>query len=323
MKKKILFLDRDGTILREPLPDFQVDSLGKFEFIPGVITALARIAAETDYRLVMVSNQDGLGTPDFPLADFQPLQDLMIRTLATEGVAFDDVLIDDSFPEGNSPNRKPHTGLVDKYLNDTLDRENSYVIGDRQTDMQLAANMGVKGILLGQPSEPDNATESFASWDEIYRFLKHGCRRAKINRKSSETEIYVEIDLNSGAKADISTGLGFFDHMLDQIARHANIVMAIRACGDLHVDEHHTIEDTGLAVGECLRRALGSKKGIARYGFSLPMDESQASVLLDLGGRPHLEWEATFEREYVGDFPTEMTRHFFQSFCVGRDAIYM
>lgn len=348
MKKKILFIDRDGTILREPQPDQQIDRLEKFEFLPGAIAALARLAAETDYRFVMVSNQDGLGTPSFPLGDFEPLQQLMVRTLAGEGVTFDEVLVDDSFPHENSPRRKPRTGMVEKYLSETLDRENSYVIGDRQTDMQLAENMGIRGILLGDqsgaaagstqgvaglpreaaglPEEAPGSTAGVAdalegavifnarSWDEIYRFLKNGSRRARVVRKTSETDISVDIDLD-GSGGEIATGIGFFDHMLDQIARHGGIGLTVRAVGDLHIDEHHTIEDTAIALGESLRAALGGKKGIGRYGFALPMDESCAEVLLDLGGRTCLVWEAAFDREYVGDFPTAMTRHFFASFC--------
>ena len=304
--KKILFLDRDGTILREPA-DQQIDRLDKFEFMPGAIAALAQLAAETDYRFVMVSNQDGLGTPAFPCRDFEPLQELMVRTLAGEGVVFDEVLIDDSFPEWNSPCRKPRTGLVDKYLNDTLDRENSYVIGDRKTDMQLAENMGVKGIMLDENTCP---------WGAVYRLLKNASRRASVRRTSVETDVLVEIDLNGG-DADISTGMGFFDHMLQQIARHGGIGLKVKTQGDLHVDEHHTIEDTAIALGECLRRALGGKNGIGRYGFALPMDESRAEVLLDLGGRACLVWDAAFNAERVGDFPTAMTRHFFASLCQG------
>lgn len=317
MKMKILFLDRDGTILCEPQPDRQIDRLDKFGFLPGAVTALARLAAETDYRFVMVSNQDGLGTPAFPRRDFQPLQDLMVRTLAAEGVVFDEVLIDESFPEWNSPYRKPLTGLVDKYLNDTLDRENSYVVGDRATDMQLAANMGIGGILLGGEPCGEEVALTARSWDEVYRFLKGGRRRASVRRTTSETDIAVSVDLDGTGTSTIFTGLGFFDHMLDQIARHGGIDLVINAKGDLQVDEHHTIEDTGLALGECLRKALGGKKGIGRYGFALPMDESRAEVLMDLGGRPCLLWNARFDREYVGDFPTEMTRHFFNSFCQG------
>lgn len=314
--KKTLFIDRDGTILVEPQPSQQIDALEKFEFVPGAITALARLAAESDYRFVMVSNQDGLGTPSFPREDFQPLQDLMVRILEGEGVVFDEVLVDESFPADNAPTRKPRTGMVEKYMNELLDREHSFVIGDRATDMELAANMGIGGVLLGD----------FESWDAVRRFLMGQMRRASVRRTTGETDIVVSIDLDGSGSSDIATSIGFFDHMLDQIARHGGIDLQVYANGDLCVDEHHTIEDTALALGECLRQALGVKKGIGRYGaavegadaavsVALPMDEARAEVLLDLGGRAHLEWAAEFEREFVGDFPTEMTRHFFESFC--------
>ncbi len=315
-KKKILFIDRDGTILREPPIDYQIDRLDKFEFMPEVITSLSRLAKETDYRLVMVSNQDGLGTSSFPMEDFLPLQELMLKTLAAEGVNFDEILIDDSLPEQKSPRRKPEIGMVEKYLNELLDYENSYVIGDRITDMQLAKNMGLKGIFIGE-KVPSINNVAFCStlWSEIYNFLKAGSRKAYIYRKTSETEISIEVNLNGNGKNKISTGIDFFDHMLQQIARHGGIDLAISVKGDLSVDEHHTIEDTGIALGECFREALGSKKGIERYAFALPMDESCAKVLLDFSGRACLVWDVEFEREYVGSFPTEMTSHFFHSFC--------
>lgn len=316
--KKILFIDRDGTIIKEPPVDFQVDSLAKLEFVPGVIGALRRIVEQTDYRLVMVSNQDGLGTDAFPMEDFLPPHEMMLATLAGEGVVFDDMLIDDSFPEANSPRRKPRTGMVEKYMNDTLDAANSYVVGDRLTDMQLAANMGIRGIFLGNEAVGDLPVALCSgSWDEIYTFLKNGSRKATATRKTSETEITVELDLNGSGNNRIATGLSFFDHMLEQIARHGGVDLNITVKGDLHVDEHHTIEDTGIVLGECFREALGRKKGIERYGFALPMDESKAEVLLDFGGRVCLEWDVAFNREYVGDFPTEMTKHFFASFCQG------
>ncbi len=315
-KEKILFIDRDGTIIREPANDFQVDSLEKFAFVPGAIGALRRLAEETDYRLVLVSNQDGLGTSAFPEEAFQPLQNLMLRTLAGENVVFDEVLIDRSFPEENSPFRKPRTGMVEKYLNKWLDRENSYVIGDRVTDMQLATNMDIRGIYLGSAyTGPEPVALSCATWQEALAFLTAGSRRSQAVRKSTETSVEVEVDLNGTGKADVHTGLFFFDHMLEQIARHGGVNLTVRAAGDLQVDEHHTIEDTGLVFGECFRSALGSKKGIERYGFALPMDEARAEVLLDLGGRACLCWEVSLQREYVGDFPTEMARHFFDSFC--------
>lgn len=301
--EKILFIDRDGTILKEPQPSQQIDTLEKFEFLPHAIMTLAKIARETDFSLVMVSNQDGLGTPAFPLEDFQPLQDLMLRTLASENIFFKDILIDDSFPEANSPMRKPRTGMVEKYINQELDRENSWVIGDRETDMQLAANMGIRGVMLDEN----------CGWNDVYRLLTR--RYASVQRTTSETDILVEVDLDGRGSANIETGIGFFDHMLDQIARHSGIDLTVRTKGDLRVDEHHTIEDTAIALGEALRKALGDKRGIGRYGFALPMDESRAEVLLDLGGRTHLEWSANFDREKVGDMPTEMVRHFFSSFC--------
>lgn len=322
MKKKILFIDRDGTVIKEPPIDFQVDSLEKLEFVPGAIGALSALARETDFRMVMVTNQDGLGTEAFPTEDFMPPHEKMLATLSGEGVVFDEVLIDDSLPEDNSPRRKPRTGMVEKYMNDMLDYDNSYVIGDRITDMQLAVNMGVKGLLLGgeEPQEMPEGMLFCGTWARALGVLKNGARKAVIRRVTGETDVHVSLDLNGPAAGDISTGIGFFDHMLDQIARHGGVALAVRVKGDLNVDEHHTIEDTGIALGEAFAQALGSKKGIERYGFSLPMDESRAEVLLDFGGRAHLEWSASFSREYVGDFPTEMTRHFFESFCQGARA---
>lgn len=316
LKKKILFVDRDGTILREPSVDQQIDCLEKFEFIPGVIGALRQLAMETDYRFVMVSNQDGLGTPAFPLENFLPLQQLMLQILEGEGVRFDEVLIDGSFPEEPSYRRKPSVGMVEKYLNELLDRENSYVIGDRLSDMQLAANMGIRGIYRGGEIFTDLPVAFCTeSWLEIRDFLKQGCRRVKMERRTSETEVCVELDLNGSGRAGIDTGIAFFDHMLEQLARHSGVDLYFQVKGDLHVDEHHTIEDAAIVLGSAFREALGSKKGIERYGFALPMDESKAEVLLDFGGRACLEWRVAFTREYVGDFPTEMTRHFFASFC--------
>lgn len=316
--KKILFIDRDGTILREPPVDFQIDRLEKTEFIPGVISALKMLTEETDYRLVMVSNQDGLGTDSFPMADFLPPHEWMLKTLKGEGVVFDEILIDDSFPEENSPCRKPRTGMVEKYLNEYLDREHSFVIGDRMTDMQLAKNMGIRGIFLGRQPDPELPIAYCSeSWAKIAAYLKSGSRQVELRRKTAETEVTVNLDLNGTGKSDIRTGLAFFDHMLDQISRHGGVDLSIRVSGDLEVDEHHTIEDTGIVLGECFATALGSKKGIERYGFALPMDEAKAEVLLDFGGRSYLQWEVPLRREYVGDFPTEMARHFFQAFCQG------
>lgn len=314
--KKILFIDRDGTVIREPVGDEQVDRLEKLEFLPGVIGALRRLAEETDYHLVMVTNQDGLGTAAFPMEDFLPPHEAMLKTLQGEGVLFEQILIDRSFPEEHSPFRKPATGLVAPYLNEYLDRENSYVIGDRLTDMQLAANMGIRGIFLGEEAYGDlPVVLQTSSWKKIASFLIRGSRKAEICRRTTETEVSVSVDLNGEGEGKIRTGLAFFDHMLEQIARHGGIDLCITVRGDLEVDEHHTIEDTGIVLGEAIRQALGSKKGIGRYGFALPMDEVGAEVLLDLGGRSGLEWEVTLEREYVGDFPTEMARHFFASFC--------
>lgn len=319
MKKKILFIDRDGTLIQEPPVDFQVDSLSKLELVPGVIGALRQLAAETDYQLVMVTNQDGLGTASFPVADFLPPHEWMLKTFAGEGIVFSEILIDDSFPEDGSPNRKPRTGMVNKYLNEYLDYENSYVIGDRKTDMQLAANMGLQGIFLGKAADEEDLPIVLQTdlWREIAAFLKQGSRRAKISRKTSETEVTVDLDLNGNGTNRMDTGISFFNHMLEQIARHGGVDLTIEVKGDLEVDEHHTIEDTGIVLGECFKQALGKKKGIERYGFALPMDEAKAEVLLDFGGRAWLEWNVCFDREYVGDFPTEMTRHFFASFCQG------
>lgn len=315
--KKILFIDRDGTIICEPLPDMQVDSPAKLKFMPGVIGALRSLVEETDYRLVMVSNQDGLGSPQFPMENFLLPHRLMLETLEGEGIVFDEVLIDSSMPYENSVFRKPGTGMVEKYLNEYLDYENSYVIGDRLTDMQLAANMGIKGIMIGDEMPGENLSVVFcsSSWREIAGFLKKGSRRVSMSRKTAETEIVVTLDLNGEGKADIRTGLAFFDHMLEQIAHHGSLDLQIKTKGDLYVDEHHTIEDTAIVLGCCFTEALGSRKGIARYGFALPMDDAKAEVLLDLGGRAWLEWRVHFNREYAGDFPTEMARHFFASFC--------
>lgn len=315
-KKKILFIDRDGTLIREPA-DEQVDDLSKLEFVPGVIGALSRIAATTDYRLVMVSNQDGLGTDSFPEQTFWPAHRAMLRTFEGEGVRFDQVLIDRSFPQDNAPGRKPRTGMVTGYLNELLDYDNSYVIGDRRTDMELAVNMGVKGLYLGREEDVRDIPQARAveAWGQIAGILLRGDRRVSLRRTTSETDIRITLDLNGTGRGEIETGIGFFDHMLDQIARHGGVDLAIRAKGDLHVDQHHTIEDTAILLGECFARALGSKKGVERYGYCLPMDEARAEVLLDFGGRYALAWDVELAREYVGDFPTEMTRHFFDAFA--------
>jgi imidazoleglycerol-phosphate dehydratase/histidinol-phosphatase len=307
-------------VIQEPSSDYQVDSLTKFAFVPEVIGALRRIAEETDYRLVMVTNQDGLGTAAFPTDTFLPPHRLMLLTLQGEGVRFDEVLIDASFPDDNSPSRKPRTGLVDKYLNGSLDYEHSYVVGDRDTDMELAKNMGIRAIRYCPDACPDirndDGVQLCRSWNEIYRFVKNGSRQATVARKTAETDITITVNLNGTGQCSIDTGIAFFNHALEQIARHGSIDLHIAAKGDLEVDEHHTIEDTGIALGECFRAALGSKRGIERYAFALPMDDAKAEALLDLGGRAYLAWQvARFEREYVGDFPTEMAKHFFDSFC--------
>ena len=302
--KKALFIDRDGTIIVEPQPSEQVDSFEKFEFVPGAISALKSIAG-LGYELVLATNQDGLGTASFPYEDFIGPQELMLRTLRGEGVEFDDILIDDSFPEDNKPTRKPGTGMFGKYLGGDYDLAASYVIGDRATDAQLAENLGCKAIIL------DGNTD----WPQIAETLRRGERRATIERNTRETQIRVCVDLDGGIESRISTGLNFFDHMLDQIAHHSGIGLQIEAKGDLQVDEHHTMEDVAIVLGQALKQALGNKHGIGRYGFALPMDECEAMVLMDLGGRIDFGWEVPFTREFVGDTPTEMFRHFFKSLC--------
>ena len=314
--KKVLFIDRDGTIVEEPLDDCQIDSWEKLAFKPGVIGALREIARGTDYRLVMVSNQDGLGTERFPEEKFRGPHEFMLRTLAGEGVVFDEVLIDGSMPEDGSPFRKPGTGMLAHYLNEWLDRENSYVIGDRRTDMELARRMGIRGIFFGgESAEGLPVALRTNSWEEVASFVMRGSRRSHRVRETTETRVEVRLDLNGNGRGDMRTGIGFFDHLLQQVARHGGVDLFVRAQGDLEVDEHHTIEDTAIVLGDCFAEALGSRKGIGRYGFCLPMDESRAEVLLDFGGRGWLEWNARFRREYVGDFPTDMARHFFASFC--------
>jgi len=298
----ILFIDRDGTILQEP-EDEQIDKLEKFRFVPNVIHTLRFLRQHTDYLFVMVSNQDGLGTLSFPEEDFWPLQNLMLHTLESEGVVFDDILIDRSFPEDNAPTRKPRIGLLTKYLNGNYDIAHSFVIGDRETDVQLAQNIGCEALLVGEDQD----------WNKIAARVFAGQRTADCHRQTKETDIHVSLNIDGTGKADIQTGLGFFDHMLEQIARHGNIDLTIHAKGDLNVDEHHTIEDTAIVLGNCLREALGNKRGIERYGFTLPMDDCQTSVVLDFGGRPWLVWNTEFHRERIGDVPTEMFLHFFKS----------
>ncbi|MDK2837072.1 MAG: imidazoleglycerol-phosphate dehydratase / histidinol-phosphatase [Bacteroidota bacterium] len=310
--KKVLFIDRDGTLIVEP-DDEQVDSLEKLEFYPKVFQNLSKIANELEYELVMVTNQDGLGTASFPEETFWPVQNKIIQAFSNEGVVFSEILIDRSFPHENLPTRKPGTAMLTHYLKGDYDLKNSFVIGDRITDIQLAHNMGCKAILLSN-TVAEGAALCTSDWSEIYRFLKVEPRRATVVRNTSETQISVSINLDGTGKSDISTGLGFFDHMLDQIARHGGIDLSVKAQGDMHIDEHHTIEDVGIALGECFLQALGKKKGIARYGFLLPMDDCLAQVAIDFGGRPWIVWDVAFNREKIGEVPTEMFFHFFKSF---------
>jgi imidazoleglycerol-phosphate dehydratase/histidinol-phosphatase len=311
--KKILFIDRDGTIIQEP-EDEQVDSFEKFFFLPGVIRHLAQISFETDFILVMITNQDGLGTDSFPEENFWPVQNKIIDVLKGEGIIFDDILIDRTFPGDKAPTRKPGTALLKHYMHGNYDLKNSFVIGDRPSDIGLAENLGCRSIFLSKEKN-DRATCNAPHWQEIYAFLKSRNRIAEVHRKTAETDIYVRVNLDGNGKSDIKTGIGFFDHMLDQLCRHGNLDMTISVHGDLHVDEHHTIEDTAIVLGQAFARALGSKKGIERYGFFVPMDDSLAQVILDFGGRPYLSWKADFKREKIGEMPTELFRHFFRSFA--------
>ena len=322
--KRALFIDRDGTLVEEPPVDYQLDSLEKLAFVPKVMRALYFIRKQLDFEFVMVSNQDGLGTASFPEETFWPAHNLMLKTLAGEGITFDDILIDPSMPEEQSPNRKPRLGMLGRYLTGEYDLANSYVIGDRLTDMELAYNLGAKGIWLHpHDEEAEQALAAYAvplqpvfisdDWDRISEFLFAGERRAEVHRTTKETDIQVDWNLDGTGKTDIHTGLGFFDHMLEQIGKHSGTDLTIRVKGDLEVDEHHTIEDTALALGEALGKALGDKRGIERYGYCLPMDDCLCRVALDFGGRPWLVWEAEFHREKVGDMPTEMFLHFFKS----------
>ena len=321
--KRALFIDRDGTLVIEPPVDYQLDSLEKLEFYPKVFRNLYFIRKQLDFEFVMVTNQDGLGTDSFPEETFWPAHNKMLKTLEGEGICFDDILIDRSFPEENSPNRKPRTGMLGNYLSGEYDLANSYVIGDRLTDMQLAVNLGAKGIWL-RPDDDEARqllTENTAispvlitdDWDRITEYLFAGERRATVRRTTRETDIFVDVNLDGHGRTEISTGLGFFDHMLDQIGKHSGIDLTVRVKGDLEVDEHHTIEDTAIALGEALLKALGDKRGIERYGYCLPMDDCLCSVALGFGGRPWLVWDAAFHREKVGDMPTEMFLHFFKS----------
>ena len=324
-KKKVLFIDRDGTLIIEPPIDFQVDSLEKLEFYPGVFQSLSKIASQLDYELVMVTNQDGLGTDSFPEADFWPAQNKMMQALENEGISFNEVIIDKTFPEDNAPTRKPGTALLEQYFSDEYDLENSFVIGDRWTDVELAKNLNAKAIFINADDrsfEDDKAlTNRIAlrttAWSNIYEFLRLSERTALVERNTLETQIRIELDLDGSSQGKINTGLSFFDHMLEQILKHSGIDLSITTIADLNVDEHHCIEDTGIALGEAFKIALGDKLGLERYGFCLPMDDCLAQVALDFGGRNELVWQADFKREMVGDMPTEMFSHFFKSFSNG------
>lgn len=328
MMKKVLFIDRDGTLVIEPPVDYQLDSLEKLEFYPKVMRNLGFIRNNLDFEFVMVTNQDGLGTSSFPEETFWPAHNLMMKTLRGEGITFDDVCIDRSMPEDNASTRKPRTGMLTKYLDDRkYDLAHSFVIGDRPTDVELAKNLGCRAIFLQDdatllnPERGATACEGLEAycalitkdWDKVTEFLFAGERKAEVRRTTKETDIHVALDLDGNGHCDIATGLGFFDHMLEQIGKHGSIDLTIRVKGDLEVDEHHTIEDTALALGECIYQALGSKRGIERYGYALPMDDSLCQVCLDFGGRPWLVWDAEFKREKIGEMPTEMFLHFFKS----------
>ncbi len=326
--KKVLFIDRDGTLIKEAPPTFQIDHFSKLEFYPGAIQYMSRIAQEFDFELAMVSNQDGLGTASFPKEDFEPIHEHILKTFLGEGIQFHEIFIDPSLPTENSPNRKPGTGMLGKYLNNpSYDLEGSFVIGDRLTDIQLAKNLGSKCIFINNPDgvgsldvdsleiELKNAICLMTTeWSEIYRYIKHGMREVSHRRKTNETQIDIDLNVDGNGISSISTGLGFFDHMLDQIARHGKMDLSIQVKGDLHIDEHHTIEDTGIALGEAMYLALSDKRGMERYGFALPMDDAEAKVLIDFGGRNWVVWDAEFKREKIGDMPTEMFFHFFKSF---------
>ena len=304
MAQRILFIDRDGTLIEEPA-DEQIDAFEKLRFVPGVFRNISFIRQRLDFKLVMVSNQDGLGTSSFPEETFWPVHNFILQTLEGEGVTFDAIHIDRHFPEDNNPCRKPGTAMLTEYMdNPSYDLAGSYVIGDRESDRQLAVNLGCRALILGDPG---------VTWDSIAETLFAGERLASVRRTTKETDIEVELLVDGSGRCDISTGLGFFDHMLEQIGKHGMMDLKVHVKGDLHVDEHHTIEDTAIALGECLRRSLGDKRGIERYGYCLPMDDCLASVCLDFGGRPWLVWDAEFRRERIGDMPTEMFLHFFKS----------
>lgn len=321
MKKKVLFIDRDGTIVIEPPVDYQLDSLEKLEFYPKVFRNLSFIRSKLDFELVMVTNQDGLGTASFPEETFWPAHNLMLKTLAGEGISFDEILIDRSLPEENAPTRKPRTGLLTAYIdNPEYDLAGSFVIGDRLTDVELAKNLGCGAIYLQDDVEllvaaglEEVCVLATTDWNRITDFLFAGERQAQVKRVTKETDIAVSLNLDGSGRCDIHTGLSFFDHMLEQIGKHSGMDLTIRVKGDLEVDEHHTIEDTAIALGECIYQAIGSKRGIERYGYALPMDDCLCQVCLDFGGRPWLVWDAEFRREKIGEMPTEMFLHFFKS----------
>lgn len=316
--KKALFIDRDGTLVIEPPEDYQLDSLEKLEFYPGVFQNLSKIARELDYELVMVTNQDGLGTDSFPEDTFWPAHNKMLKAFENEGIIFDDILIDKSFPEENLPTRKPGTGMMTKYMTEEYDLAASFVIGDRKTDIELAKNLGAKGIFIAsadtEPFDQDVQVLQTDSWQKIYEYLKGGARKGAVKRKTHETDIAISLNLDGTGKTNVDTGIKFFDHMLDQLGKHGLIDLNIKVIGDLEVDEHHTIEDTAIALGEAFAQAVGNKMGMERYGFCLPMDDCLAQVGIDFGGRNWIEWDAEFKREMVGKMPTEMFYHFFKSF---------
>ena len=327
--KNVLFIDRDGTLIKEP-EDNQIDAFEKLEFYPEVFTYLKKIATELDYELVLVTNQDGLGTVSHPEEHFWPVHNFMIKCFENEGIVFADEHIDRTFADDNAPTRKPRTGLLTSYFSDDYDLKNSFVIGDRLTDVELAKNLGAKGVYINDQTflgtnEVSDTKEALApyigletnSWSEIYEFLKLSNRSGNISRKTNETDISIALNLDGTGKSNIDTGLAFFDHMLDQIARHGQMDLDIKVSGDLEVDEHHTIEDTAIALGTLFNKTLGNKLGIERYGFCLPMDDCLAQVAIDFGGRNWLVWEAEFKREYIGKMPTEMFMHFFKSFTDG------
>ena len=328
--KKVLFIDRDGTLAIEPPVDYQLDSFKKLEFYPKVFQYLAKIAKELDFELVMVTNQDGLGTPSFPETTFWPVHNFLVKTFEKEGIIFTEQIIDRTFARDNAPTRKPNTGLLSHYISSSYDLENSFVIGDRMTDIELAKNLGAKGIFINNDNieGTDELTvtkdelENYIAletkdWSAIYEFLKAKDRTGSISRNTNETKIQIDLNLDGTGKSDISTGISFFDHMLDQIARHGQLDLVVNVKGDLEVDEHHTIEDTAIALGEVFAKTLGNKLGIERYGFYLPMDDCLSQVAIDFGGRNWLVWEADFKREMVGKMPTEMFFHFFKSFTDG------